>query len=44
MDKVDIDLNTYTFTAPTKSGTFMYEIYGAYENAVVHHYLKIKVR
>ncbi|GIO27551.1 hypothetical protein [Ornithinibacillus bavariensis] len=44
LDKVDIDLNTYTFTAPTTSGTFMYEIYGEYENAVVHHYLKIKVR
>ena len=40
----EIDITQNTFIAPSKSGTYTYELFGEYSNGTVHHYLKIKVK
>ena len=40
----EIDVTQNTFNAPSKSGTYTYELFGEYSNGTVHHYLKIKVK
>jgi hypothetical protein len=42
--EVVVDQNSYSFNAPEKTGTYLYEIYCEYENAKVYHYLKVKVK
>ena len=40
----EIDITQHTFIAPSKSGTYKYELFGEYSNGTVHHYLKIRVK
>lgn len=40
----EIAITQNTFIAPSKSGTYTYELFGEYSNGTVHHYLKIKVK
>ncbi|GGA89782.1 hypothetical protein [Ornithinibacillus halotolerans] len=40
----EVSLTKNTFNAPNKSGTYMFEIYGKYDNGTVHHYLEVKVK
>ncbi|WP_047985666.1 hypothetical protein [Ornithinibacillus californiensis] len=40
----EFESNQNTFHAPNEKGTYVYEVFGEYNNGTVHHYLKIKVK
>lgn len=42
--EIELDVAQHAFYAPSKSGTYNYELLGEYSNGTVHHYVKLKVK
>lgn len=42
--EIELDVVQHAFSAPSKSGTYNYELLGEYSNGTVHHYVKLKVK